>query len=542
MFNIRQHYDARVAIQTNGLNSSQQDAVQRFVNASDGVVLLQGPPGTGKTTTIVQMLAALVAKRLRVLVCAPSNKAVQVLAERFIEKFNITPVILAGIESKISDVLRPIFLHKWNSDCFAFLSDTNIVATAKKNKSLFVQALKKASSDVDEAKKRIAIHFPEISDVLFLQLKQHLLALQREAQLFDFSKEDASYFFPFHIDEKLKELKRLKNQILVKLPSDDAIEANRSKIIFSTLSVAGRAQMLKDDINEVDVLIVDEAGQSVEAETLIAFQHMPKKVLLVGDTKQLPASVLSQLAKEKKFDRSMMERLELISGTTSRPLQLTIQYRMHTDINEWPSKQFYGGKLTTDTSVNSHANTGLQQSIAFYDITSGKEGKSGTSRKNEKEANYVIEIIRRLRETDKKSRIGVITFYTAQVDAIQNKLKQEASDVKKLVTVNTVDGFQGDEREIIILSCVCAGNTIGFLNDPRRLNVAITRAKNTRIVIGNSGTLEGTISDLKSLVVDLRRRKRFFTEEQLDGFLGKQIQSQKKKNGKTPFVTEVNGT
>ncbi len=518
------HYDASVARFTEKLNASQQHAVQRFVAAPAGVILLQGPPGTGKTTTITDMLAALASKNQRVLVCAPSNKAVQVLAERFIEKYS-APVILTGIESKVSDDLRPIFLQTWLADCRSLLNDVEIKSGATKNKKQLLQALNRAQENVDNVESRISAYFPEINREYFLKIKECLTALRQKTDEFNFSQENALALFQEHISVRLTQLTRRKNRILAALPSGDAIETqllNRSKIIFSTLSVAGRAQMLSTDIEPVDVLIVDEAGQSVEAETLIAFQHMPSKVLLVGDTKQLPATVLSELSKAKGFDRSMMERLE---QNNAPRLRLDTQYRMHADISEWPSNQYYEGELVTDSSVSAHTNTGLTQSIAFYDIRSGKERASGTSRQNDQEASYVVQVIRKLRETDKTSRIGVITFYAAQLEAIQALLKREAPAVKQKVTVNTVDGFQGDEREIIILSCVCANGNIGFLNDARRLNVAITRAKNTQIILGNARTLESVNSDVKTMITDLRRRNKCFTELQLDVCLGKEIKA-----------------
>lgn len=532
------HYDARLAHFTERLNASQQHAVQRFVATPEGVVLLQGPPGTGKTTTIVQLLAALLKKGERVLVCAPSNKAVQVLAERFVQKYS-APVILAGIESKVPDLLRPVFLHSWLSDCHLLLSDHAIRSASKRSKRHFLQALENTSGDIDVAKERISTYFPDSNAELFSDLKQCLLALKQKAESFDFSQENSLTLFQEQINQRLEQFTRRKDRILTTLPSKNDIETrllNQSRIIFSTLSVAGRSQMLDTDVEPVDVLIVDEAGQSVEAETLIAFQHMPKKVLLVGDTKQLPATVLSELAKQKGFDRSMMERLE---QNNAPQLRLDTQYRMHADISEWPSNQYYDGELVTDASVSAHTNTGLTQSVAFYDIFSSKERTSGTSRQNDIEANYVIEVIRKLRETDKTSRIGVITFYAAQLNAIQALLKREATPIKQKVTVNTVDGFQGDEREVIILSCVCAnGRNIGFLNDARRLNVSITRAKDTMVILGHARTLESVESDIKIMIADLRRRNKYFTQHQLDGFLGKVVQ-EKASNKKAGKATDT---
>jgi Mrp family chromosome partitioning ATPase len=396
---------------TADLNASQQRAVQSFVEASKGITLLQGPPGTGKTTTIVQMLAALTSADERVLVCAPSNKAVQVLANRFVNKFRTIPSVLVGTDSKVSEDLRPIFMHTWASECRRLLSDKAVRRDVSKgNKSQLLCTLETALEDVNTAEERITLFFADQTNCYFLPLKKVLSELREATEAFDFTQVDARSLFESHSVEKLAKLARRKERILAALPpTDNDIETallNRSKVIFATLCVAGRMHMLSYKVDNVDVLVVDEAGQSVEAETLIAFQHMPRKVLLVGDTKQLPATVLSTLAKEKNFDRSMMERLE---QNNAPRLVLGTQYRMHAEICKWPSKQFYKNMLKTD-KVSTHADTGLTQPIACYDISTGKERSSGTSRQNDKEAGYVLQVVRKLRETDRDSRIGVITF------------------------------------------------------------------------------------------------------------------------------------
>jgi uncharacterized protein YifN (PemK superfamily) len=131
-----QQHDESVTLYTKNLNASQQGAIQRFLATPDGLTLLQGPPGTGKTTTIVQMLAALVAKGQRVLVCAPSNKAVQLLAERFIAKYTAR-TILVGVEAKVPDVLRPILLHTWRRDIQSLLHDKAVAAGVKMGEAAF---------------------------------------------------------------------------------------------------------------------------------------------------------------------------------------------------------------------------------------------------------------------------------------------------------------------------------------------------------------------------------------------------------------------
>lgn len=541
-------HDHEVAQHIRGLNASQQRAVQNFIAAPSGVTLLQGPPGTGKTTTIVSLLRALCHKNQRTLVCAPSNKAVQVLAERYLKDHPDVPVILAGVESKISDELRPIFLHTWRDDLrkkfltnleklLSFLNppDSQQPDAQKKevpfNKTGFLDILQKAKADMPLVEKQLKKYGFYKEDKFASFFNYYLDRLKEKVTNFNFSRGTAFELFKEHIRPELEKLIESRNEVLQASAFKDDRERiekallNRSKIIFATLSVTGRQSLLDLKVDPVNVLIVDEAGQSVEAETLIPFQHMPAKVLLVGDTKQLPATVMSQHAKEKGYDRSMMERLE--QQNEQRVLMLDTQYRMDPQICAWPSNRYYNGRLQTHSELLPSIKSDITQPIAFYDISTGQESKNGTSRKNDKEADYVLQIIRHIRKTDTTSRIGIITFYAAQVDAIKDTLKRENETIKQKVTVNTVDGFQGDEREIIILSSVCANNRndIGFLNDPRRLNVAITRAKNTLIVLGRAQTLESQEGDLKVMISNLKSRGKLFSEQQLNQFLGNEVRT-----------------
>jgi hypothetical protein len=314
----------------------------------------------------------------------------------------------------------------------------------------------------------------------------------------------------------------------------------QASVLFCTLSVSGRRNLL-DSIEKgsIDVLIVDEAGQSVEAETLIPLQHHPKKILLVGDTKQLPATVLSDHAKQFAYDRSMMQRLEDVSGHI--PIAtLTIQYRMHPSICAWPSKQYYGGHLEASESVvqntklvEERVKHRILQPIAFFDILSQERySNPGNSRYNEQEVENIIRILQCLATLSPSlvqyKRIGIISFYAAQVERIQRRIEREIPVINSAertpidVIVHTVDGFQGDECDIIILSFVCANKkgNIGFLSDVRRLNVAITRAKHHLIMLGNYQTLSRAQgSDVQTLVEYLKNEQKVFTEEVLQNWL-----------------------
>jgi len=131
----------------------------------------------------------------------------------------------------------------------------------------------------------------------------------------------------------------------------------------------------------------------------------------------------------------------------------------------------------------------------------------------------VIQCVKKIRATDKVKSIGIISFYAAQVEVIQSKLKKLESSIKDLVTVSSVDGFQGDEKDIIIISFVRAAKSIGFLKDFRRLNVAITRSKSTLIMLGKVATLKSKDSEVKNMLANLKSRNKLFNENVLKGFL-----------------------
>ncbi|MBX9577012.1 MAG: AAA family ATPase [Chthoniobacterales bacterium] len=573
-------HDPRVEERIQDLNESQRRAIQSVVAARDhSISVIQGPPGTGKTTTVVGLLGVLCDQNQRALVCAPSNKAVQVVAERFLKDYPDIPIILAGVESKISDELRPIFLHTWQKDLRkTFLKNLDAVflelnppdsnptdlkaasnqkqraRSIKFHKDRLLDLLEKAKEDMIAVESQLKKYRFECEadfysstgastrKSLFEHMRKKLEWLTAEVGVFNFAQENALTLFKEHVTEQRVKLTKVKDGAL-RLPvfkdDSDTIERKliaQSKVVCATLSVTGRRSIRELPSGVLpNILVVDEAGQSVEAETLIPFQHNPIKVVLAGDTKQLPATTMSQLAKEKNYDRSMMGRLE---QNNQPALMLETQYRMDPEICHWPSRQYYDGRLQTHSSIVPNVDSGVTQAKAFYDIVSGKESSSGNSmsKQNEKEADYVLQIIRKIREKDKTSSIGVISFYGAQVEAIQKMLKQgETRGLQENITVSTVDGFQGGERDIILVSCVRAKekagsksrNQIGFLNDERRLNVAITRAKRTLIVLGHARTLESQESDVKNLITDLRGRKKFFTEQQLNQFLENEIGSVK---------------
>jgi senataxin len=310
-----------------------------------------------------------------------------------------------------------------------------------------------------------------------------------------------------------------------------------AQIVFCTLSGAGSVALC-DFAHEFDALIIDEAAQAVEASALIPFKFRPHRAILVGDHRQLPATVLSKRLVAIGYDRSLFQRL-VENG--SRVRLLTRQYRMHPDIARFPSTYFYGGKLVQDpqlarsTARAFHAHA-LFRPLAFIDVAGGEQSQvsGSTSLRNLSEVELVVllvrSLLRRFPELEWKKTIGVIAPYKQQIFELGARMAQleRELDVRLGIEVNTVDGFQGREKDIIIYSCVrtSAGgrrknqrkNRAGdvsadaFWADERRMNVAITRARSSLWILGNSRLLEQSAA-WRALIKDTRGRRAYFSDE-----------------------------
>jgi senataxin len=265
---------------------------------------------------------------------------------------------------------------------------------------------------------------------------------------------------------------------------------------------------------EFNVAIIDEASQLIEAATVIMIWPKLKCLVLAGDNKQLPATVISLAARDAGYDRSLFDRL-LQRGFPSS--LLTVQYRMHPQISAWPNRTFYGGQIIDGDNVTGpdylkfwHAEF---PPLSIYDIRGEEEKSLSGSIRNRLEAEVAVGIVRSFYELARahsstctgdigelQFRVGVITPYTAQQELLTNRFSRmplastdghSGRRVALDVVCRTVDGFQGQECDIILFVAVRSNETgsVGFLRDERRLNVALTRAKYSLIVIGNKATL-----------------------------------------------------
>eukprot|EP00605_Chrysophyceae_sp_TOSAG23-4_P002113 GSChrysophyteH1.ASY1.ANO1.2339.1 assembled CDS len=275
-------------------------------------------------------------------------------------------------------------------------------------------------------------------------------------------------------------------------------------IICSTTSGAGSQPILEmmtksDDGFAIDSVIIDEAAQATEPSSLIPAKLNPKKFILVGDPCQLPATVFSHISKLKQYDRSLFERL-MYSGHDV--MILSTQYRMHPSIAEFPSRRFYGNRLQCSSTVQGHTQPYYKhphyQPIVFHNVHSSHERDVNNSYSNLEEAQYILNLyltfLKKFRTCQYQS-VGIIAPYRAQRRILRELFQSRLGGrFQRLdIEIGTIDGFQGREKDIIILSCVRAIETyktnIGFLRDWRRLNVAITRSRNALWIIGSLPTL-----------------------------------------------------
>lgn len=275
----------------------------------------------------------------------------------------------------------------------------------------------------------------------------------------------------------------------------------------------------------VEMVVIDEAAQLKECESAISLQ-IPgvKTAILIGDDRQLPAMVQSEVLKKKiNFGRSLFQRMVRLG---KKKHLLNIQYRMHPSISSFPNRQFYENKIVDAPNVKEMSyvknflDKGMYGTYSFINVSGGKEDfKKGHSPRNLEEADVVDRIIAKLFKdfyciTKQKVSVGVISPYKGQVGLLQEKLEKKYTKHKEnfCINIRSVDGFQGGEEDIIIISTVrCNGNgSVGFLSNCQRTNVALTRARYCLWIVGSGSTLGNSTSVWNSLVFDAKTRGCFY--------------------------------
>ncbi|CAI9272141.1 unnamed protein product [Lactuca saligna] len=567
----------REALKSFQLNSSQEAAVlsciaTRECSHQKTLRLIWGPPGTGKTNTIGWLLFMLLRMKCRTLTCAPTNIAVVGVTKRVLSlvkdsllygTYGLGDIVLFGGERmKIDDCkdLSNVFLEfrvkiladslrEWKDISewmISFLEDPqekyHLCSTEKQHVMPFQQFVVKEFSfygnRLISCIESLYMHMPTsvISAEAAKQMNVlvHSLKVLEELMTQTVICEDLNRLYDSStgvivsldrcIMSCLEILVYLRSTLCFpKFEKDYKIKkfclANAC-LVFST---ASSSINLSYGTKPLEFLVIDEAAQLKECESLIPLQLRGlKHVILVGDERQLPATVQSKISEEAGFGRSLFERL--VSLGHKKHL-LNVQYRMHPSISQFPNREFYDKQIFDGVNVksNGYGKRFLQGSIygsySFINVSSGREEfDKSHSMRNIMEAAIVAEIISNLykESVSRKQRVsvGCISPYKAQVNAILDKLGNKYMDSEDYFSVNvrSVDGFQGSEEDVIIISTVrCNGRgSVGFLSDHRRTNVALTRARYCLWILGNGSTLMNSGSIWKYIVVNAKDRGRFY--------------------------------
>ena len=460
-----------------GLDDSQAKAVRDAVMSESPLTIIEGPPGTGKTRTLSGLVDKLdFGDFSKIVMSAPSNIAVQVLARSVISSMahsnKSMNAILVGVSDKVPADLQSMSLDFTVRSAIRWCRSSHDTLRSMKNVigNDFVSCVIIVNNiicEYEDHKNKLIVLSPTIQ---LPDMPETLSESGLNLELLDKHRMECATclvtFYEINLEKEIVE---------------------KADIIFVTLVSSGRA-MLKDALqNQVTWLIVDEAAQAHEPELMIPFALLPQKLIIVGDVKQLGPTTLHDPL------NSSMDRLIEAGHSTCK---LQIQYRMHEEILSFPRNEFYQDhKITTADSVNQRDEY-FQTPCLFYDVSCGKEeyvSELSKSFVNYEEAGLILSLIESHRVTQSTQfSIGVISFYQDQVTLIQEECKK----LKLQATVKTVDGFQGGEFDMIILSCVRANNggNVGFLN-ARRLNVALTRARYQLTVVGNFRTLVSSRDD-----------------------------------------------
>lgn len=421
------------------LNATQEEAVNKVLHAKD-VAIVHGPPGTGKTTTLVEAVYETLHRENQVLVCAQSNMAVDWISEKLVDRG--VSVLRIGNPSRVNDkMLSFTYERRFESHP----DYPQLWSIRKAIRELYARSRKGA---------------------------------EREA-----------------VRQKINSLKDRATELEIRINESLFSEA---RVIACTL--VGSANRLLTG-QKFGTLFIDEAAQALEAACWIPIRKADR-VILAGDHCQLPPTVKAPEALRAGLGHTLMQTI--VKNKPDTVSLLKLQYRMNDEIMRFSSEWFYGGMLQSapevkyrsildfDTPIEWINTEGLDCNEKFIGENYGRINKSEAELSIEQLKGYITKIGRE-RFLDERIDVGMISPYKAQVQYLRRLVRNDAffKPYRQAITINTVDGFQGQERDVILISLVRANEEgqIGFLNDLRRMNVAITRARMKLIILGDASTL-----------------------------------------------------
>jgi len=436
VFNNYNQAEQKIEPDETKLNESQYKALKGALY-SNRMAIIHGPPGTGKTTSLVEISNEILQTEKRILVAAPSNNAVDLLAIKLQEAG--LSVLRLGNVTRVGDSLAHLTLHE------------------KAREHPEWKHIKKIKIEAVEAKKQAQA----------FKRKFGHKERQNRRDLYKESKDLRDW------------AKSLEEKIIQTIISE-------AQVICCTL--IGSAHKLLHDIH-FETLIIDEASQALEPECWTAMLKA-NRVIFAGDHLQLPPTIKSAKAKELGLEETLLSRMTDIIEAS---FLLKQQYRMNDKILSFSNQKFYDNQLYSHPSV---ADQTIDSDPVVFIDTSGcgfeeKINPENQSKFNEGEYFILEEFFAANKEVLKDQSIGIISPYAQQVKYIKSKHETEEIYRDFDIWVNTIDGFQGQERDVIVISLVRSNEMgeIGFLNDARRLNVALTRAKKKLVIIGDISTL-----------------------------------------------------
>ena len=423
------------------LNASQQRAVNKTLCCRD-VMVVHGPPGTGKTTTLVEAVYETLRREPQVMVCAQSNAAVDWICGKLIDRG--VPVLRVGNPARVDDkVLSATYERQFEAH--------------PDYPELW--GVRKAIREVSAGRRRM-------------------------------SRADA-----LALSNRLHNLRRRAVELEVKIQ----VEIFESARVVASTLVGSDNAVLKG--RRFTTLYIDEAGQALEAACWIAIRKADR-VIFAGDHCQLPPTVKSVEAERAGLSRSLME--SVVDKCRSAVELLTVQYRMNEAIMRFSSDWFYGGRLQAAEEVKCRGILDFDSPVEWLDTSemdfSEKYVSATGGRVNPDEGEFMLDsleaYIKRIGEKrveDENLDFAVISPYKAQVSWLRRNAKKRnvLRRLKGKIAINTIDGFQGQERDVVFISLVRSNDDgkIGFLSDLRRMNVAMTRARMKLVIIGSAATL-----------------------------------------------------